>query len=83
MCVVFRPETEWRFAKHDDVLTAMEVIDGTRWGFDLTKFSFPWSERTKVLRSLDEHNLNAFSLFGSEESLIETMALRTLTLEKT
>lgn len=82
MCVVFRPETEWCFAKHDDVLTAIEVIDGTEWGFDLKKFSIPTSERTKVLRSLDEHNLNAFSLFGSEESLMETMALRTLTLRQ-
>ena len=35
------------------------------------------SERAKVLKRLDQHNLNAFSLFGSEESLMDTMALRT------
>jgi hypothetical protein len=31
-----------------------------------------------VLKTLDTYNLNAFSLFDSEESLMETMALRTL-----
>jgi hypothetical protein len=30
----------------------------------------------KVLEILDDHNLNAFSLFGSEESLLETMWVR-------
>ncbi len=37
------------------------------------------SDRTaKVQKMLDSYNLNAFSLFGSEESLMETMALREL-----
>jgi hypothetical protein len=31
-----------------------------------------------ALNLVDDHNLNAFSLFGSEESLMETMACRTL-----
>jgi hypothetical protein len=44
----------------------------------LWKFNIPTSERLKVLKFLDAHNLNAFSLFGSEESLMETMALREL-----
>jgi hypothetical protein len=44
----------------------------------LWKFNIPWTERLKVLRILDTYNLNAFSLFDSEESLMETMALRTL-----
>jgi len=30
----------------------------------------------KVLRILDGYNISALSLFGSEESLMETMALR-------
>jgi len=31
-----------------------------------------------VLSLLDQHNLNAFSLFGSEQSLMETMRRRRL-----
>ena len=45
----------------------------------LWKFNIPTSERIKVLRILDSYNLNAFSLFGNEESLMETMALREIT----
>jgi len=44
----------------------------------LWKFNLPAAERPEVLRSLDEHNLNAYSLFGSDDSLMETMAVREL-----
>lgn len=42
----------------------------------LWKFNIPYSERLKVLKQLDKYNINALSLFGSKESLMETMALR-------
>ncbi len=42
------------------------------------KFNLPAAERLKVLKSLDRSNINAFSLFQSEESLMETMAFREL-----
>lgn len=42
----------------------------------LWKFNIPTREREKVLKRLDQHNLNAFTLFGSEDSLMETLALR-------
>ena len=42
----------------------------------LWKFTIPACEKLKVLELLDEYNLNAYSLFGSEESLMETMALK-------
>jgi hypothetical protein len=42
----------------------------------LYKYTIPASEREKVLRKLDKYNINAYSLFGSEESLMETLALR-------
>jgi hypothetical protein len=63
---------EWSFASHDAVFNTQKDQD------ILMKFTIPGSERTKVLRQLDEHNLNAFSLFGSEESLMETLAIREL-----
>jgi hypothetical protein len=40
------------------------------------KFDIPAIERCKVLRELDAYNLNASSLFGSEEYMIETLATR-------
>jgi len=40
------------------------------------KFTIPASEQIKVLTLLDEFNVNSFSLFGSEESLMETLAAR-------
>jgi hypothetical protein len=70
LCVVF--DGEWRFEQYQKVFDWPNQSQGSFW-----KFNIPYSERTKVLKRLDEHNLNAFSLFGSEESLMETMALRT------
>jgi hypothetical protein len=64
-------DKEWRFAQHD------HVFRRNTGGQDiLTKFVIPSSERIKVLKRLEEYNLNALSLFGSEESLLETLAVR-------
>ena len=41
---------------------------------ELRKFTLPASERTKVLKQLQRMNVTAFSLFGNEESLMETLA---------
>jgi len=46
------------------------------------KFDLPSSERKKVLGALNDYNLNAFSLFGSDESLLETMWFREHVLRK-
>ncbi len=48
----------------------------------LWKFDLPSSERKKVLGALNDYNLNAFSLFGSDESLLETMWFREHVLRK-
>lgn len=48
----------------------------------LRKFIIPATERNKALRKLDGYNINAYSLLGSEESLMETIALRELILRK-
>ncbi len=64
-----------RFVPHEKVFdrnTAHQDV--------LTKINIPLTERLKVLRLLGDHNLNAYSLFTSEESLIETMAFRALDL---
>jgi len=63
----------WHFGRHDDMFGLEESHQDYLW-----KFKLPWSERIKVLKILDTYNLNAFSLFDSEDSLMETMALRIL-----
>jgi hypothetical protein len=60
----------WRFHRHDPVFGSRGRQDRL-WKFDLSS-----TERIPILKSLDEHNLNAFSLFDSQETLLETMWLR-------
>lgn len=74
LCMGF--DDEWRFEKYDVIFDQGHRQQGMCW-----KFTIPASERTKVLRLLEEYNLNAFSLFGSEESLMETLALRQFSFE--
>ena len=49
--------------------------------YRLWKFILPRTEGAKVLRALADFNLNAFSLFQSEETLMETMAISELDSE--
>lgn len=57
------------YASHKGAITKNET------GLDeLVKYILPASERGKVLRRLELMNVTAFSLFGSEESLMETLA---------
>jgi hypothetical protein len=69
ICVKF--ENGWYFTPHDTVFNMGRSDQDVLW-----KINIPAAERRKVLGILDEFNLNAFSLFGSEESLMETLALR-------
>jgi hypothetical protein len=66
-------DTQWRFDSHE------KVFENRRPNQDqdlVWKFDIPSTERDKVLGILSDYNLNAFSLFGSEESLLETMWYR-------
>lgn len=65
----------WRFHPHDPVFWNRGRQDYV-WKFDL-----PSTERIAILKSLDQYNLNAFSLFDSQETLLETMWLREQVLE--
>lgn len=78
----------WQFASHDSALTRCDgmtdnelkasLADGSQ---DLAwKFNLPASEKWNVLRYLDDHNINGFSLYGSEESLMKTVAIREMHL---
>lgn len=76
MCLLWEPEMPWRFVRHDKVFAQNSKKQDALW-----KFTIPWSEREKVMRVLDDHNVNAFSLFESDEALLETLALRRFVLE--
>ena len=77
MCADFKKvgdqPSEWHFGKQAGVFQCGVSHQDLLW-----KFNIPWTERLKVLKRLDEYNLNAFSLFESEESLMETLAVRTM-----
>ena len=60
-----------KIANHEDVFGRRDEMQDLLW-----KFVLPGRLRTEVLRRLDEFNLNAFSLFQSEEALLSTVALR-------
>lgn len=62
--------SDWVFAPHE------QGMGGGGRNDVLLKFLVPASERNRGLESLDKYNLNAWSLYGSEEGLMETMALR-------
>lgn len=74
MCGIFKKK--WHFAKHEDVFVNGNPNQHVLWRFNIPWI--PWTERLKVLKLLDSYSLNAFSLFGSEESLMETLAFREL-----
>ncbi len=79
ICVVFNNDGQgWRFAAHENVF-AQDPSQPHNFQQDvLWKFNIPSTERLEVLKLLDNYNLNAFSLFASEETLMETLALREL-----
>lgn len=75
ICVVH--DKEWQYAPHEKAFIRNDPDQDILW-----KFNIPYSERLKVLRLLDGYNINALSLFGSEESLMETMSIREIHLRE-
>ena len=64
-------DDKWWYASHEDVFAAGVTEQDRLW-----KCTLPATERKAVLQFLDTHNVNAFSLFQSDEALLETIALR-------
>ncbi len=63
----------WQYAPHESAASMWDQFGDQDL---LWKITLPATLRNQVLRRLDSFNLNAFSLFQSEDSLMETMALR-------
>jgi hypothetical protein len=70
--------SEWHYASHEAVFAPQPGGLNMEGQDQLWKFTLPRRERPRVLAYLDEHNLNAYSLFGSDETLMEMMARREL-----
>ena len=75
LCMVFHEE--WGVEKYETVFNEGHHQQGVCW-----KFTLPATERSKVLLELDQQNVNAFSLFGSEDSMMETLATREFILAR-
>jgi len=59
------------YARHEEAFSQRLGVQDLLW-----KINVPMSERLKVLKKLDVMNINAYALFGSEESLMDAMAKR-------
>jgi hypothetical protein len=77
ICVQKKKDGQIYFANHEEVKSE----EGEDEQDVLIRYNIPMSEREKVLRRLDSMNITAYSLFGSEPSLMDTLAIRELVLE--
>jgi hypothetical protein len=69
LCVQF--DKIWRFSYHEEVASQNNQDQDILW-----KITIPANERLAALISLDEHNINEFSLFETEDGLLRTMGMR-------
>lgn len=69
---------DWAYACHEEAFGPQ----GEHQSDHLWKIIIPASERKTVLKYLDLHNVTGFSLFHSDESLMESLAIREFTLRQ-
>lgn len=72
ICESLAKDRAWQFDSHESVFNGMarptQETQDLLWRFDI-----PSDERTSILKRLNEFNLNAYSLFDSEEALFESL----------
>jgi hypothetical protein len=79
VCVSFDlGRRQWFFVPHDSVF---EVRDHLQQDM-LWKITIPTGERRKALEFFDKFNLNEFTLFDSEEGLLEMLAARVIDMRE-
>ncbi|MGX4771090.1 FRG domain-containing protein [Bradyrhizobium guangdongense] len=67
-------DSQWYFEPHDSVFGQRDKLQQDY----LWKITIPGTERLKVMSFLDKFNLNDFTLFDSEEALLEMLAMRVI-----
>ena len=79
LSVIYK-ELDWWMTPHEHAVKVGDTLEFEDKEFPdnfvICKFDLPAGERKSVLTQLNEHNVNAFTLFGTEESLMETLAFR-------
>jgi len=70
LCVQYLDE-QWHLGSHADVFTLARSGQDRLW-----KITLPVGQASAMMSKLEEYNINAFSLFQSEEALLETLARR-------
>lgn len=75
ICTVEKDDSRF-YTKHEDIVERGNQDQDLLW-----KFNIPVSERRKALGKLSEMNINSFSLFGSEDSLLDTIATADILLK--
>ena len=68
-------DARWYISSHESADAAGDALQGDS---VITKFILPSRERSRVLDMLDEQNINAYTLFGNEEGIMQTLANRQL-----
>jgi hypothetical protein len=71
-CINFDKNTGWKLHPHEDVIGSHGDKQDALW-----KFNLPSQEGLKILNLLNQYNLNAFSLFDSEEASARVNDLET------
>jgi hypothetical protein len=74
VCAAANP---WTFQPYASALVGERHHQDLVW-----KIELPASERADALKALESHNLNAYSLYPSDEALMETLAARHILLGK-
>ena len=62
---------QYHYGSHEEVFQRQSTNQDLLW-----KICVPVSEQRKALKTLDDVNINSFSLLGSEDSLVDTVAKR-------
>lgn len=73
-----KPGDHWVYAKHEDAFGNSVIAQDLLW-----KINIPISARPEFLAKLHKMNINAFSLFATEDSLLETLATNIFVLNRT
>ena len=69
---------QWFFEPHDSVFGQKDNLEQDL----LWKITIPVQERMKAMSFLDKFNLNDFTLFDSEEALLEMLAMRVIDMRE-
>ena len=76
LCTKYERET-WQLASHSSVFESGNKDQDRLW-----KFTVPASEADAVMNRLGEYNITSYSLFQSEESLLQTLARQYLSVAR-